>query len=189
MTQVLGGLIVYPLDQAKDLLAFLHDYLPNVPDALTVLVVFLTAPAAPMLPDNLHNTVVVAPAVCFNGSVQEGEQVLQPLRAFGSPTVDFIGPMPYTALQTMFDAQVPPGLHNYYKSVYLQDLSEPTIDVLIERAAHMADRTTQLHDVQLGGAISHVGEEDSAFSHRHMPYECYIPAIWSNPEETDRHIA
>jgi hypothetical protein len=188
VTQVLGGWLIYPLAQAKPLLTFLRDYLATTPEELTVLIVFMTALADPMLPPAVHNTVVVVPAVCYTGSLPEGEKVLQPLRTFGTPAVDTIGPMPYTALQTMFDAQAPPGLHNYYKSAYLQHLSAGAIDVLIERAASITSPLAHLHVVQLGGAISRVGEEDTAFSHREMPYECYIPSMWMNPKETDRHI-
>ena len=111
VAQVLGGWLVYPLAQAKGLLTFLRDYLPLVPENLTVLVVFLTAPADPMLPSDVHNTIVVVPAVCFTGPLHEGEKVLQPLRTFGAPTVDLIGPMSYLAVQAMFDAWAPPGLH------------------------------------------------------------------------------
>ena len=142
-----------------------------------------------MLPPDVHNTVIDAPAVCFTGPLPEGEKVLQPLRTFGTPAVDLIGPMPYTALQTLFDALEPPGLHRYWKSAYVQDLSEGVIDVMIEGAATMTSPLSHLHVMQLGGAISRVGEEDTAFSHRDTPYECYIVNNWTNPEEADRHIA
>jgi FAD/FMN-containing dehydrogenase len=188
VAQVLGGWIVYPLAQAKSLLTFLRDYLPTSPDGLTALIILMTAPADPMLPPDVHNTVIVVPVVCFTGPLHEGEKVLQPLRTFGTPAVDLIGPMPYTALQTMFDAWEPPGLHHYWKSAYVQDLSEGAIDVMIERAATMTSPLSHLHVMQLGGAVSRVGEEDTAFSHRETPYECYVLSTWANPEEADRHI-
>jgi FAD binding domain/Berberine and berberine like len=188
VAQILGGWSVYPLSQAKDLLTFLRDYLPTVPENLTVLILFITAPADPLLPSDVHNTVVVVPAVCFTGPLHQGEQVLQLLRTFGSPAVDVIGPMPYTALPTMFNAWAPPGLHHYWKSVYLQDLSAGAIDMLIERAATMTSPLSHLHVMQSGGAISRVGEENSAFSHRETPYECYILSTWANPKEADRHL-
>jgi FAD/FMN-containing dehydrogenase len=189
VAQVLGGFLAYPLAQAKSLLTFLREYLPTTPENLTVLIVFMTAPADPRLPPAVHNTVVVAPAVCFTGSLPEGEHVLQPLRTFGTPAMDTIGPMPYTALQTLFDWLEPPGLHRYWKSAYVQDLSEGVIDVMIEGAATMTSPRSHLHVMQLGGAISRVGEEDTAFSHRETPYECYIVDNWTNPEEADRHVA
>lgn len=188
VAQVLGGFLVYPLAQAKSLLTFLREYLPTTPENLTVLVVFMTARADPILPPDVHNTVVVAPAVCFTGPLPEGEKVLQPLRTFGTPAVDVIGPMPYTALQTLFDALEPPGFHRYWKSAYVQDLSAGVIDAMIEGAATMTSPLSHLHVMQLGGAISRVGEEDTAFSHRETPYECYIVDNWTNPEEAERHL-
>ena len=139
VAQVLGGYIVYPLAQAKRLLMFLRAYLPTVPENLTVLIVFMTAPADPLLPPAVHHTVVVVPAVCYTGLLPEGDKVLQPLRTFGPPAVDRIGPMPYTALQTMFDWVEPPGFHRYWKSAYVQDLSEGVIDVVATHAALKID--------------------------------------------------
>jgi FAD/FMN-containing dehydrogenase len=189
VAQVLGGFLVYPLAQAKCLLTFLREYLPTVPESLTVLIVFMTARADPMLPPAVHHTVVVAPAVCFTGPLSEEERVLRPLRTFGPPAMDVIGPMPYTALQTLFDALEPPGFHRYWKSAYVPELSAGVLDAMIEGAATMTSPLSHLHVMQLGGAISRVGEEDTAFSHRETPYECYIVDNWTNPEEADRHLA
>ena len=189
VTQVLGGYIVYPLAQAKDLLTFLRAYLPTTPANLTVLMVFMTAPADPLLPPAVQNTVVVVPAVCYTGSLPEGEKVLQPLRTFGTPAADVIGPMPYLALQALFDAMEPPGFHRYWKSAYVPELSAGVIDALIEGAATMTSPLSHVHVMQLGGAVSRVGEDDTAFSHRETPYECYIVDNWTNPVEADRHLA
>lgn len=137
VSQVLAGPMIYPLDQAKDVFHFLADYLPTVPDELTVLVIFMTAPAGPPFPADLQGQVILAPTVCYTGPIEEGERVLQPLRSFGTPAADFIAPIPYVALQSMFDAQVPPGLHSYWKSVYLPDLSPGAIETLVECGASM----------------------------------------------------
>jgi hypothetical protein len=95
VAQVLGGPMVYPLAQAKDVLHFLHRYLPTVPDELTVLIIFITAPVDPLFPADLHQKVILAPTVCFMGPLEEGERVLRPLRSFGTPAADFIAPQPY----------------------------------------------------------------------------------------------
>src|SRR4029450_1780632 len=129
------------------------------------------------------------PRVSLTGARPQEHTVLQPLRTFGPPAMDTIGPMPYTALQMLFDALEPPGFHRYWKSAYVQDLSAGVIDAMIEGAATMTSPLSHLHVMQLGGAISRVGEEDTAFSHRETPYECYIVDNWTNPEEADRHIA
>ena len=82
----------------------------------------------------------------------------------------------------------PPGFHRYWKSAYVQDLSAGVIDAMIEGAATMTSPLSHLHVMQLGGAISRGGEEDTAFSHRETPYECYIVDNWTNPEEAERHL-
>jgi hypothetical protein len=187
VAQVLGGPMIYPLDQAKDVLHFLRGYLPTVPDALTILLIFMTASGDPMFPANLQGKVIFAPTVCFTRDVAEGERVLRPLRSFGAPAADFIAPLPYATLQSMFDAQVPPGFHSYMKSAYLFDLSEGAIEAIVESGAAMTSPRSHLHLMQLGGATSRIGEEDTAFSSRKLGYECYLEPIWANPAEADRH--
>lgn len=189
VAQVLGGPMVYPLAQAKEVLHFLHSYLPTVPDDLTVLLVFMTAPAEPKFPADLHGKVILAPTVCFTGPLEDGERVLRPLRSFGTPAADFIALLPYATLQSMFDTRVPPGFNSYWKSVYFSDLSEGAIEAIVDCGAAMTSPLSHLHVMQLGGATSRVSEEDTAFSQRAMQYECYLEPIWAKPEEGDRHIA
>lgn len=89
----------------------------------------------------------------------------------------------------MFDATVPPGLHSYWKSVYLPDLSPGAIEAIVEYGASMTSPLSHLHVMQLGGAASRVGEEDTVCGQRTMGFECYLEPIWAKPHEADRHIA
>jgi hypothetical protein len=130
----------------------------------------------------------MAAVVCFAGPAEEGERVLKPLRTFGSPVSDSIGPTPYVVYQTFGDALVEPGLPCYEKSVYLKALSDDAIEVLVDQAAAMTSPGSHLHFVLMGGAISRVAEDETAVPYRKAAYDCYILPIWTHGEKPDRHI-
>src|SRR5208337_2389254 len=132
------------------------------------------------LPDGIP---VVGIVVCYNGPAAEGERVLKPLRAFGSLLVDQIGPMPYTAAQKLIDGFYPPGLQNYWKSSFLKEISDEAINTI---EAYCAKRPSPmchgLIEHQLGGAVSRIDREATAFNYRDVQYsfmsigECASPA-------------
>ncbi len=140
----------------------------TLPDELTTLVAFLTAPPEPFVPEHLRGTPMVAVALCYTGPVEEGQALVQPLRQFAEPAIDLIGPLPYTALQSMFDATAPHGIHAYWKTAYLHDLDDGTIDTILGNVSQMSSLSpfAVVHIHQVGGAVSRVGRDETAFTHR-----------------------
>jgi FAD/FMN-containing dehydrogenase len=176
LSQVLGGLIAYPMAQAKDLLKLYHEITSTAPDELGLYAVLAT------LPDGTKSAVIL---VCYSGPVEEGERVLEPLRAFGPPLMDQVMPMPYPALQSMAEDFNPAGVRNYWKSSYLRGLSEDAMDVMIEYFATSPHPLTHVVIEHHGGAISRVGEDAMACSYRRALYNFLIVGMWTNPEEDD----
>lgn len=118
---MLGGLVLDPAAQAREVPRYYREFVAIVPDALATLAVFLTAPPAPFIPAHLQGSRVVGVVVCYAGAIEDGEAAVRSLRAFGPPAVDLIGPMPYPVLQTMFDASAPYGLQYYRSSAGRQE--------------------------------------------------------------------
>jgi FAD/FMN-containing dehydrogenase len=177
--QVLGGLVIYPVDKAKEVLQFYRQFTHTAPDELVAFAALLTSPdGAP----------VVAIIVCYHGPLEAGEKVLQPLRAFGSPLVADLGPRPYTAQQRMLLEGFPAGLHNYWKSSFLQSLSDGAIDTMINRFRAVPSPTSSMAIEHISGAVSRVGDDNTAFNHRKSPYNFLIVGIWPNPVDNDAHI-
>jgi FAD/FMN-containing dehydrogenase len=159
---VLGGMMIYPFAQAKAVLQFHRDFISTASDAYTCFPALGTAPTG---------VPVALLRVCYNGPLEEGERVLRPLRAFGSPIADLIKPMAYTALQSMYDAGAPSGLRAYWKSNALADLTDEAIDIMV---AHCATRPAPQCGMalgQLGGAVSRVAPDETAVAHRHVRYD------------------
>lgn len=185
---VLGGVVFYPADAAVDVLRFLRDVLAEYPDELTAAAVLRIAPAAPFLPSHAHGRHVIALALCWSGSIEEGEAKLQLLRQLGCPLADLLAARPYTQLQCMLDAAWGPGFHNYWKAEYLRGLSDDAIDVIVAQAERI---TSPLADVKIipgGGAVARGDDGVSAFAHRQAPFILNINSRWADPGEAQRHI-
>ena len=130
---VLAGPILWDATDAREVLRFYRDFLRNAPDELGTVVRFGAAPPLPDVPDNLHWRPVVMVGTCYAGPIENGEQVLRPLRAYRTPLLDLVGPARYVGFQSALDSTVVHGWNYYWKSTHLPDLSDDLIDVI---AAH-----------------------------------------------------
>jgi hypothetical protein len=116
--------------------------------------------------------------------------VLRPLREFGPPVADTIGPMTYRAVQSASDAGFPEGQQHYWKSGWLEDLNDGAIDVLLDfMARNPSPATTGVGLQQMHGAASRVEASATAFAHRANQYDCLILAQWPDPQASADNIA
>ena len=174
-----AGMLLYPLTEAKETLAAFRDYLAKTPDELGALAGLVTAPdGAPVL----------ALVFVYNGDLDEGGRVLQPMREFGPPMMDTLGPMPYRQVQTLFDEGAPPGLRNYWKSSFLERLPDEAIKALVACRASMPSPNSKLFIECLGGAVCRIGPDETAFAHRDVPYNLLILGAWEKPEDDETNI-
>lgn len=187
VAQVIGGLTLYPAHRAPAILRYFREYCESAPDELTPLFAFLTAPPAPFVPEALQGKPVVAIALCYAGDAAEGERVVRPIKTFGPPAADLIGPMPYPVLQSMLDAGAPAGMQNYWKASFLPGLSDQAIDVIVEHAGRMRSPLSQVHLHLMGGAVARVPREATAFAHRQAAFAMNIVGTWPDPAENDVH--
>ncbi len=186
---VLAGPIFYPLERAREVLRFYRQFIAAAPDELTTILNLRRAPPVPFLPQAMHGRPVIAVNVCYAGAIEAGERVLRPLREHGRPLADLVAPKPYTAHQSMFDATVPHGWHYYWKSWELGELDDEVIEVLVRHAAAATSPLSYCIIFQLGGAISRVGERDTAYAHRDMGHNVNINAVWTPGDPSpERHV-
>jgi FAD/FMN-containing dehydrogenase len=185
---IFGGAALHPADRAEDVLRHVRDVCADAPDELTTYVIFLTAPPAPFVPEDLQGKPAVAIGACYAGDLDEGAKVIEPLRAFGPPAVDLFQPMPYPVLQSMFDASAPHSRKYYVKGHNLGELSDELIDVLVERAAALPRPHSELHVGQLGGAISRIDEDATAYSGRNAEWALVAISGWEDEAQKDDHV-
>jgi hypothetical protein len=115
------------------------------------------------------------------GDLAEGERVVEPLRSFGAPLADLVAPMPYTALQTASDASYPDGQRNYWKSHYVDEITDETIARLMEHAPQMPSPLSSFYLQHLGGAIGRPGPDAAAFGQRDAMFDFTILTVWQDP--------
>jgi FAD/FMN-containing dehydrogenase len=180
LSMVLGGLVLHPRSQAIDVLKCYRDFTASAPDELVTYAALLSAP---------DGSPVVGFAVCYSGDLAEGERVLAPLRGFGSPILDAVQPMPFPVMQTLLDAAVPDGNQNYWKSTFLRELSDAAIDTIVTHTNESTSPLTVVLIEQYGGAASRVPGDVTAFSHRLAEYDFGILTQWTDPADSERHIA
>jgi FAD/FMN-containing dehydrogenase len=186
---VYGGAVFYPVTKAKELLHFYSEWAKKEPDELTSMIAFLTAPPAPFIPQHLQGTSMIAFALCYTGGLEQAEEIIKPLRDFATPSVDLLGPVPYVALQGMFDATVPKGILSYWKAEYINELNDTAIDTLVEQAGKMGAPFVQVHIHHIEGAVSKIKADVTAFGHRDSPFILNIIGMWVDPTEKEKHIA
>jgi FAD/FMN-containing dehydrogenase len=184
---VLAGLVVYPADQAEQVLRFYRDFAATSPDELTTIVTFRHAAPLPILPRHLHGAPVIVVGACYAGPIEEGERAIRPLRAFRPPLVDLIGPTAYAGHQSIFDAGVPHGLRYYWKSHYLPDLSDSVIDAITRYAWQTPSPQSYTILFQLGGAVAKRDDGETAFTGRSAGYAININAVGTDPAQDRTH--
>jgi FAD/FMN-containing dehydrogenase len=184
---VLGGMLVYRVAQAAEMLRAARDLVADAPDELTTFFVLLTAPPHPPFPQELwgQRVLVVSPAWC--GPLEEGEREIGRLRAVAEPALDLVGPLPYLALQSMIDETAPHGLHHYNAAEMLGDLGDAAIDAVVGAFEHVTSPRSHLILSQMGGAVGRVAVPATAFAHREAAYTLWILNMWEPSDESPRH--
>lgn len=175
---VLGGVVVHPLERSADALRFHYEFSQAAPEELSADAFFLTSP---------DGDPVFAISVCYIGSMEQGERVLEPLRQFGSPLADEIGPMAYTEVQAAGDAFFPIGSHFYWKSHFLEQIPDDLIEATVAHFARAPSPRSLIVFQQFGGAVNRVPPSDSAFRHRSVQYDNFPASVWADPRESEMH--
>jgi FAD/FMN-containing dehydrogenase len=180
----------YPIEQIGEILQGWREYVTQAPDEVTSVVVTMTFPAAPEMPAAIHDRAVAIVGGVYVGDAEEGLRVMAPLRELGTPLFDMSQPMPFTHVQAGFDPFFPRNaLRAYWKSQYLDELSDAAIDVIADRALDRPAPLTLVNTFHMGGAIAAVDPEATAFSERSAPFMVSIDGMWSDPADDADTIA
>ncbi len=186
---VFGGMLLYPIEQARDVVRSYRDFMEDAPDEFGGGCVFLTAPPAPFIPEEVQGSKLVAVFVCYVGAIEEGEEAIRPLREAIPPAMDMVQPMPYTVLQALIDAGNPPGMPQYWKAGFLDEMPDEAIDTIVERAKGMTSPLTVVVLVPMGGAIARIEENDALLGLRDLAYNYHILTQWPDPaDDPERHV-
>ncbi len=178
---ITAGPIVHTIDRARDLLEFYRDKTRSLADEHTLFATLTHAPDGSGMD-------VAALVTCHCGAPDEAERAMRPLKEFGSPVLDAVGPMPYCQLNSMLDANYPKSALNYWKSNFLTELSDAAISTMIDCFASCPTPMGQLLLEHIHGAATRVSVGDTAFPHRREGYNFLVLAQWMQPADTTRCV-
>ena len=163
---VLAGPVAWVMEDSPELMRFYREWFKDVPDELTTIVGHRRAPAMAPWPEEYHGKHIVMVVCCYTGDIDEGEKVLRPLKAFGSPILDACVPKPYLEHQAMLDPGLPWGWHYYMRAFDVAELTDEIIDISVEHSLRIRSPRTSWPIFHLGGAIARVGEDETPFNGR-----------------------
>ncbi len=178
---VLGGLIAYPLVEARQVMGGYDQLLRNAPDDLIAGCFLLTTPDG-------HQGVGIAP-VYLGTDMTQGEKLIEPFRKLGKPVMEQVGPMPYTAIQGLLDEAAVPHRRYYMRSNMMEELSDGAIDVLAKGYAETPSPFSAVIIVPFGGAVSRVATDATAFYHRSARYSMTLLGCWPGAQDDDANIS
>jgi FAD/FMN-containing dehydrogenase len=182
VSTVYGGLVAHPVSRAREALGFYRDLTQSAPDELTVYFNLYANPGAP-------DEKMAAIAACHCGEPAAAEADLKPLRQFGPPAADLIQSMPYPVINTVNDSGYPRGAFNYWKSAFLSELSDASLEVMLDALQRCPSPMSGLGIVPYLGAVSRVDAAATAFAHRAPGYSLLIVSQWLDPRDTEPNVA
>jgi FAD/FMN-containing dehydrogenase len=180
---VLAGPILWDAADAGAVLRFYREFIRDVPDELGTVVRCGTAPPLAVIPQHLHWRPVLMLGTCYAGPVAHGQKILGPLRAYGTPLLDLVGPTPYVGFQSGLDTTVVHGWSYYWKSTHLPELGDDLIDAIAGHAFTCASPRSYAAMFHLKGAVSRVAEGATAFGNRQASHAITIDAAWRPGED------
>jgi FAD/FMN-containing dehydrogenase len=176
---IIGGLVVHPFSRAKETLKFFADFLRSAPDELIAAAVLMTGPDG-------HKACAIAAA--YPGDLAQGERLVAPIKQFGPPVMDVMGPMPYLAQQSLIDAAMPPNVLNYWKAEFLREITDDLMDTAIDAFNRVASPMSSILFFPIRGAASRVSADATAFPHR-SGFHLGIYSLWTDPNRNDANIS
>jgi FAD/FMN-containing dehydrogenase len=187
--QIYGGPMFFELSDGPAIFEYFNEFIQDAPREFGGFPAFQIAPPLPFVPEDRVGEPFVALVSCWTGSPEEGERILQRFRDVARPVAEHVGPMPYEALNSAFDALVPRGLQHYWKAEYLADLSTEAIETGLVHGTRVPTVNATVHYYPINGACHDVAPDATAFGHRDARYALVIAGMWPDPADNEANTA
>jgi FAD/FMN-containing dehydrogenase len=186
---VYGGPMLYELGETKEVMRWYRDLIAEAPDDLNGFFAFLTVPPAPPFPEHLHLKKMCGIVWACTAAPPKAEEMFKPIRAFKKPALDFVGPIPEPALQTMFDALYPPGLQWYWRADFVNQLSDEAIAEHIRFGHALPSMHSTMHLYPINGAAARVKREETAWNYRDATWAQVMVGVDPDPANNEKIIS
>lgn len=183
---VYAGPIFWDASNAREVMQLYREFLPRAPEELSPFLGLKTVPSTAPFPEEIWGRKICALISCYNGPAEKGEALLRPFRNdLPEPIFDFMGTMPFTMIQSLFDPLLPKGMQWYWKGDYVKELPDEAIDVHLEYAAKSPSELSLMHLYPIDGAVHRVGRKDTAWSCRDASWSMIIAGIDPDPANAE----
>jgi hypothetical protein len=182
---VIAGVTVWNMDQAGDVMRWYRDFLPQSSQDLYGALAIMNVPPTPPFPPDIHHRNVAAIIWCFVGDAEDKERAFAPLKDAGRPAFHFAAPMPYPALNSLFDPLMPAGLHCHKRGLFFKEISDGAIDAILEHGSRLPTALSWLILYPVDGATHLVGRNDTAWSYRDARWSGVIEGFHPDPAKTE----
>lgn len=189
VSMVYGGPIFFPASFSEQVLRFFREFIPAQPRELSAFFAYHEAPPAPFVPDELVGHKACAIVVCYTGPVEEAEAIIQPIRDCAPIALDLCGPIPYPALNSMFDDLLPHGLHHYWKADFVREISDESVAIHGTHGPQVPNFLSLMHLYPMDGAVQDVASDATAFTYRDVGFTHIIAGIDSDGANMPAHTA
>jgi FAD/FMN-containing dehydrogenase len=186
---VVSGLVLWSLDDARQVSRFYRDWADAAPDELTTALVLRKAPAIDLVPERLQGQPVVGILGCWAGTLEQGEAYWEPMRRLGRPLLDLVGRRPFVEQQSLLDGGFPHGIWVYMKACDVTGLDDEIIDLAIDHASRIRSPRSSVIAWQLGGAVSRIGKDATAFGSREAGFIFNISGMTEDATGFDQERA
>jgi hypothetical protein len=183
---VYAGPMLYELSEAADVMKWYREFIINAPEDLNGWFAFLTVPPGPPFPENLHLKKMCGIIWCCTKPQAEAEKMFEPIRAFKKPALDFVGPIPQPALQSMFDPIYPPGLQWYWRADFVNELSDDAIAQHVRFANALPTMHSTMHMYPITGAAAKVGKTETAWNYRDAKWAQVMVGVDPDPANKEK---
>jgi len=183
---IYGGPMFYELSEAENILKFYRDYIVDAPEEMGVFPAFQIAPPLPFIPEDRHGDTFIALVGCWAGPIEQGEAAFKPFHDVAPVVAEFVGPAPYPALNSAFDALYPPGqLQHYWKASFAKELTDEAIAAHVTHGSEGPVVTSTMHIYPINGAASRVAPDATAFAYRDATFATVIAGMWPDPAQNE----
>src|SRR6267142_4674706 len=186
---IYGGPMLYELSETAEVMKWYRDLIKRAPEDLNGWFAFLTVPPAAPFPEHLHLKKMCGVILTWTGGLPQGEETFKPIRTFKKAALDFVGPLPLPALQSMFDAIYPPGLQWYWRADFVRKLSDEAIAEHIKFANALPSMHSTMHLYPINGAAGRVGKNETAWNYRDATWTQVMVGVDPDPANNDKTIS
>ena len=178
---VCAGPMLWNLEDAPDIMKWYREFITQAPEEMNGFFAMMSVPPGPPFPEELRLRKMCAIVWCYQGSMEQANTILEPIRSYRKPVFEFFVPMPYPMLQGMFDGIYPSGLQWYWKADFFRELSDAAIEKHVEHASLLPTWQSTMHLYPVNGKVHRVAEADTAFSYRDVVWSEVIVGVDPDP--------